>query len=491
MRAGRKNRGNVTFLRVIELLLDIIVMVFTVFLTYCLLNIVGSQGNAANISDILRVVLQYLSNINILISHIFYIAFAVVLMIIYESSIVGHKFSGAYFSLLLSLILSLIFLLVLNYTINNYDILPLAFLIIIVIQAIVFAPLKYFEHRFVLKILKMDVMVIGNELELSKYLDEFTASMPLGRNLKYVYIIGCNQDANTFDRIKDYIDQTDIVYLLPDISNELKNLIVKYTIGHKDIQIALVPDIYEVGVMKSQFEMIGDILVSKIEPLRINFVSSIFKRTFDILTSLFAVIILSPLLILVSLMIYMYDKGPVIFKQIRVTKDDRKFKIFKFRTMIVDAEKETGAIQARENDSRITKIGKYLRKTRIDELPQFFNVLLGQMSIVGPRSLRIEEVEEFSKKNPDFRYRLNVKAGITGMAQIYGNYATKQNDKLRLDLYYIHNYSFIFDIKLILLTLKIIFDKASTQGILDCREVNIDKICEDSKYEVQIIRETN
>ena len=131
----------------------------------------------------------------------------------------------------------------------------------------------------------------------------------------------------------------------------------------------------------------------------------------------------------------------------------------------MNAEKETGAVLAKEGDSRITPIGKFIRKVRFDELPQLFNILMGDMTFVGPRPERPELFEEIIKDIPEFKYRLNVKAGLTGYAQIYGKYNTSMRDKLLLDIYYIENYSLISDIKLLIMTLKVIFIPESTEGV--------------------------
>ena len=160
-----------------------------------------------------------------------------------------------------------------------------------------------------------------------------------------------------------------------------------------------------------------------------------------------------------------YDGGDVLFKQNRLTKDGRVFKIYKFRSMIMNAEKNTGAILAREGDSRITPVGRFIRKCRIDELPQLFNILKGDMTFVGPRPERPELFDEIVKDIPEFKYRLTVKAGLTGYAQIYGKYNTSMRDKLLMDIYYIENYSLISDIKLIIMTLKVIFIPESTEGV--------------------------
>ena len=176
-------------------------------------------------------------------------------------------------------------------------------------------------------------------------------------------------------------------------------------------------------------------------------------------------IVLSPLFLILALAIKTDSKGPVFYRQKRLTLNSREFDILKFRSMIVDAEKQAGAVLAADNDPRITKVGNLIRATRLDELPQILNILKGDMSIVGPRPERKCFAEEYAKEIPEFTYRTKVKGGLTGYAQVYGKYNTSAYDKLRLDLMYIENYSLLLDIKLIILTLRIIFRKDSTEGI--------------------------
>ena len=189
------------------------------------------------------------------------------------------------------------------------------------------------------------------------------------------------------------------------------------------------------------------------------------KRTIDLVFSGIILVIASPFMLIAAVMIKTYDHGPVFFKQKRYTIDRKEFYVYKFRSMIVDAEKDGVARLATKNDSRITPVGNILRKTRLDELPQLFNVLKGDMSLVGPRPERPEIAQEYEKETPEFAFRLKVKAGLTGYAQVYGKYNTTAYDKLKLDLMYIENYSLLSDIKLIIMTFKIMFMKESTEGL--------------------------
>ena len=187
----------------------------------------------------------------------------------------------------------------------------------------------------------------------------------------------------------------------------------------------------------------------------------------DIVLSLLGIFIASPLMIITAIAIKLYDGENVIHKQVRLTQGGKEFEVYKFRSMIKDAEKDGIARLSAEGDVRVTPIGKVIRKTRLDELPQLFNILKGEMSLVGPRPERPQIAEEYRAYMPEFDYRLKVKGGLTGYAQIFGKYNTTPYDKLKLDLMYIENYSVWLDLKLIIMTIKIVFMKESTEGVAD------------------------
>lgn len=187
------------------------------------------------------------------------------------------------------------------------------------------------------------------------------------------------------------------------------------------------------------------------------------KRVFDVSISLFMLILFLPFMLLAAICIKLEDGGPVFYRQKRVTMYGREFDILKFRSMIVDAEKQ-GYKPAVTRDSRITHVGRVIRATRIDELPQLINILKGDMSIVGPRPERVEHVKKYTEQLPEFAYRLRVRGGLTGYAQIYGKYNTSAEDKLKMDLMYIERQSLLLDLQLILLTVKVMFLPESTEG---------------------------
>ena len=195
-----------------------------------------------------------------------------------------------------------------------------------------------------------------------------------------------------------------------------------------------------------------------------------FKRAFDLFASLIGIVVASPIMLATAIAIKVEDHGPVFYRQVRLTKNGREFKILKFRSMTVNAEKDGIARLAGKNDSRITKVGRFIRACRIDELPQLFNILMGDMSIVGPRPERPEIAKQYEETLPEFSLRLQVKAGLTGLAQVYGRYNTEPYYKLQMDLLYINEMSMLKDLQLILATIQILFMKESTQGIAQGQE---------------------
>lgn len=190
----------------------------------------------------------------------------------------------------------------------------------------------------------------------------------------------------------------------------------------------------------------------------------IFKRLLDLVLSIPVSVILLPLFLIIAFLIKVYDGGPVLYKQPRLTLNGKVFNIYKFRSMRMDSERD-GAQLAKKNDNRVTPVGKVLRALHFDEFPQLINIIKGDMSLVGPRPERPEIAEQYEAIIPEFNFRLKVKAGLTGYAQVYGKYNTTPYDKLKLDLTYVENYSFWLDIKLLMLTFKILFQKENTEGI--------------------------
>lgn len=249
-----------------------------------------------------------------------------------------------------------------------------------------------------------------------------------------------------------------------DVPSEFRNGLVKYCYG-RNIRIYVMPKITDVLLKGSAQLHLFDTPVLLLREYSIKVEQRAIKRLFDILLSILLIVITSPIMLITAIIIKCYDKGPVLYRQVRCTKDMKEFKIMKFRSMRVDAEKDGVARLAAKNDSRITPVGKVIRSCRIDELPQLFNILAGDMSFIGPRPERPEIIRQYLDELPEFAFRMKVKAGLAGYAQVYGKYNTTPYDKLKLDLTYIENYSVWLDIKLMLLTVKILFTPDSTEGV--------------------------
>lgn len=263
----------------------------------------------------------------------------------------------------------------------------------------------------------------------------------------------CAEATNSYDAV-----------VIWDIDVTERNEIMKFCYG-KRIRVYIMPHISDVILKGSEMLNLFDTPIFLTREYVLTIEQRFFKRMIDLICALILAVITSPIMLVTAIIVKLYDGGPVLYKQVRVTRDDKEFKIMKFRSMKVDAEKDGVARLASKNDSRITPIGKFIRKVRIDELPQLFNIIKGEMSFIGPRPERPEIIKQYLEEMPEFAFRTKVKAGLAGYAQVYGKYNTTPYDKLKLDLTYIENYSVWLDIKLMLLTLKILFSPDSTEGV--------------------------
>jgi exopolysaccharide biosynthesis polyprenyl glycosylphosphotransferase len=233
----------------------------------------------------------------------------------------------------------------------------------------------------------------------------------------------------------------------------------------KGKQLCVIPDMWELGVNRSKGFQFGDLMALRFKSIYMTKGQNFVKRFYDIiLSTMFLIITGLPILVFAGI-IFLQDKHNPFYRQERLTRGERIYKIIKLRTMVWDAERDSGPVLASNEDSRITKFGAFLRRTRLDELPQFYNVLKGDMSIVGPRPERPFFTEEYSKTVPDFKLRLAVKAGITGMAHVYGRYDTPPDERIKLDIYYMLNYSPALDIKIIIETVRIMLSRSYSEGV--------------------------
>jgi exopolysaccharide biosynthesis polyprenyl glycosylphosphotransferase len=256
--------------------------------------------------------------------------------------------------------------------------------------------------------------------------------------------------------------EPDQVFICSTLSQEQKARVVCACVD-KNITVLLVPDLYEIMLAQARLEQVDDVPVFSIGALGIPPESAFLKRVTDIALSLAALAVAAPLGIMVCIAIKLDSRGPVLYRQKRLTLQGEPFYLYKFRTMVDKAEQESGPVLATENDPRVTRVGRFLRAVRIDEIPQLINVLKGDMSIVGPRPERPFFVKELVRDMPEYAYRMNVKSGITGLAQIAGRYSTSPENKLIYDLLYTKSYSPARDLAILLQTIKVILmkDRAS------------------------------
>lgn len=282
------------------------------------------------------------------------------------------------------------------------------------------------------------------------------------RKDKY-HVARCMSIDEGYEAIEKAVEDYDAIVLW-DIHTLDRNVLLKYCYS-RSIRVYMMPKIPDVIVKGSTQLHLFDTPILLTREYALNVEQRLVKRLIDIVCALILLVIASPFMLVTAIAIKLYDGGPVLYKQVRCTRDAKEFKILKFRSMRVDAEKDGVARLAAKNDSRITPIGKFIRAVRIDELPQLINILKGEMSFIGPRPERPQIIAQYMEEMPEFAFRMKVKAGLAGYAQVYGKYNTTPYDKLKLDLFYIENYSVWLDLKLMLLTLKILFTPDSTEGV--------------------------
>jgi exopolysaccharide biosynthesis polyprenyl glycosylphosphotransferase len=259
------------------------------------------------------------------------------------------------------------------------------------------------------------------------------------------------------------IESIDEVFICADIQSQVREKILPLCVKYNK-EICFIPYYYDLSIISSSLFKTGDIPTFRISNVGLSPEELFAKRSMDLCLGTIAAILSLPIGLILSVFIKL-DGGPVFYTQERLTKGNKPFKIYKFRTMIPDAEKMSGPVLAENKDPRITPVGRFMRAVRLDELPQVINIIKGDMSLVGPRPERPFFCEQFEKEIPEYRFRLKVKAGLTGLAQVEGKYNTTVEDKLRYDLIYIYNYSLLRDLVIMLQTVKILFQKESTEGV--------------------------
>lgn len=366
------------------------------------------------------------------------------------------KFMDLIWSLILSILITNIITYFQNSLIASKLLNPIFVLFIILIQVILGSIIIYLQWKYIYNFFPPKNTLLIYKDNYQNILDKLKSNGDRNFNIKTII---------KQDEIEEKLNEISLHehILLLDVSSRYSKVVIKrcYELNKP---VYLIPSISDVILNNAnKFHLIDTPLLelNKFGPSQLD---KINKRIIDIVISAVALIVFAPILLVVGILIKLEDNGPIFYKQVRLTQYGREFTIYKLRSMKIDAEAEGSPQLAKENDDRITKTGKTIRKFRLDEIPQLINILKGDMSVVGPRPERPELAELIYKDLPEFEFRLKVKAGLTGYAQVYGKYNTSLKDKLLLDLMYIENYSLVLDLKIILMTIKTIFVKESTEG---------------------------
>lgn len=335
---------------------------------------------------------------------------------------------------------------------------PVPLLVMLVVQGLLIILWNWIAKRiYIYAIPPMNVLLVtdhNKEKKIAKKIVSQTHLYHLATCIK----ADAEETEDFFEMVKNY----DAVML--GIEDQgLKSTYAELAF-RQNVRVLTIPSLPDIIVNSSLDTYVSDTPLLRSSAHSLNPIEAVVKRTADILFSLLAILLTSPIWLVVSVAIKLCDGGPVFFRQERLTLNGKVFRIYKFRSMRENAE-ENGPQLATEQDDRITPVGKVIRKLRIDELPQFLNVLLGDMSVVGPRPELPVLTEEYAKDYPLFPARLKVKAGITGLAQVYGNYATHPEDKLLMDLIYIEQFGFVLDMSIVLMTVKALFLTDKTKGV--------------------------
>lgn len=366
---------------------------------------------------------------------------------------------------LLSQVFSLLFVNVITYIqislMNNWWLAPKYFVGATVIQLLIAAVWNYICNLFYRKVFPpREMLLVYGERSIDDIMHKFAS-----RKDKYK-IVRCMNVKEGVDVIEEEIGKKYGTVVLWDIPTQERNRLLKFCYS-KSVRVYMMPKIPDVLIKGADQLHLFDTPILLTREYALTVEQRMAKRCIDIVCALLLTVITSPIMLITAIVIKCYDKGPVLYRQTRCTMGGKEFQIMKFRSMRVDAEKDGVARLAARHDDRITPVGRVIRAVRIDELPQLFNILTGDMSFIGPRPERPEIIKQYVEEMPEFTFRMKVKAGLAGYAQVYGKYNTTPYDKLKLDLSYIENYSVWLDLKLMLLTLKILFKTESTEGVED------------------------
>lgn len=375
-------------------------------------------------------------------------------------SLTRKRFGEIFIGLALSVLYTLIIMMAANFFFRAFSYSRSVLLVTAVYELLFLGGWLWFMwrlERFIM--VARTALVIGSEKACARVLMRLSGVPELGIEVRHIATDGADSDA-----WRTQLLLVDLVILCSDVEITKKAEIVGCC-QELQKEVLLTPSLYELYCSDLSIDKIDDIPFFRPQYLNPSLERRSLKRILDVFVAGSALLLTALPMLFIALLIKWDSKGPIFYKQVRTGRYEKEFEVYKFRSMREDAEAESGPVMAGENDPRVTRVGRFLRATRLDELPQFINVLKGEMSVVGPRPERPFFVRQFKKETQEYAYRHNVKPGITGLAQVYGKYNTTAYDKLIYDLMYVQHCDIFTDLVVIIQTVRVLFQKSSTEGV--------------------------
>lgn len=391
-----------------------------------------------------------------------FVAVFLLLMIVYDLYSIYIKFDDILASLICVVLIAVVINASLSFTLRQFAVPRSIFLISSILQLLLLSLWRYLAWRrgFLIKDPR-PALIIGYPGEIRKLMSSVNVSLDKG--LKITRELRLNSKDNFDSSWQAFLSSAsahniEVILVCGSVGQREREKVMSYALEEGKL-VMLVPGIYEILLQQAKMVSAGDMPVIQLRGIMGEGRLQMVKRTGDIFLSLLALLLTAPLMLGISLAVKLDSPGSVFYAQERAGIKGKTFNLYKFRTMIRDAERLSGPVMTGQKDDRITRVGRFLRRTRLDELPQFINILKGDMSLVGPRPERPHFIEEFKENLPEFDYRHQIQAGLTGLAQVEGNYTTDPVNKLRYDLYYAQKKSFFMDLVILLRTARVMLQK--------------------------------
>jgi exopolysaccharide biosynthesis polyprenyl glycosylphosphotransferase len=397
--------------------------------------------------------------------HLRFLALLIVLMGVFFNiyglfSLIRKRYTEVILNLIVAVINIFVVAMAVTFIFRDFEYSRVVIIYTACLSFILLVAWMYIMHQWEARNLpQLKILIAAEEAEQDKIKEKMAKTYGLTSSIIYT---ASSKKLHDLEAIIN--NNIDWVVIGESLSITQRENLLKFAKA-KQKMIILVPTLYEICCRQMYLWQIDDLPTQRVSRMLLTLEQRVLKRSLDLVVAIIATIILLPVMIVTAIAVKLDSPGPALYAQVRVGRNGKLFKVHKFRSMRQDAEAISGPVLASENDPRITRLGRFIRATRLDELPQLFDVLAGNMSIVGPRPERPFFVERFIAEKPEYAYRHNVKPGITGLAQIAGKYNTTAYDKLVYDLIYIQNFSVINDLTLMLQTFKVLITKSSTEGV--------------------------